>query len=128
MIMSEQDKLLYKELGSANHSRLEPYIKLFEELVPEAGISFYNPTVLYLTVKGQISLGLSPRKQYISLYMGSMETMKIFRELLPRLGKVKTGVGCINIRKHSDLNEEVLKEAFVRIANSDHTGAYGFGS
>ncbi len=52
-------------------------------------------------------IGFSPRKQNITLYVGvSNENIQ---ELLPGLGKYKTGKGCLYINKLSDVKKDVLK-------------------
>lgn len=52
--------------------------------------------------------GFSPRKQNLTLYlMGGFDTEK---ELLEKLGKYKTGVGCLYIKKLDDVDKKVLKE------------------
>lgn len=58
-------------------------------------------------------IGFAPRKANISLYL----TMDIKKQgdALERLGKHKTGVGCLYINKLADVNMDVLQEM---IANS----------
>ena len=53
-------------------------------------------------------IGFSPRKQNITLYVkvAAEETNK----LLEKLGKHKTGKGCLYINKLSDVNIDVLKK------------------
>lgn len=53
-------------------------------------------------------IGFAPRKANISLYL----TMQIkdYEELLGRLGKHKTGVGCLYINKLADVDVNVLEE------------------
>jgi hypothetical protein len=53
-------------------------------------------------------IGFSPRKQNITLYVkaGAEEQ----NSLLEKLGKHKTGKGCLYINKLSDVNEDVLKK------------------
>jgi len=53
------------------------------------------------------TIGFSPRKQNLTLYgMGNwLET-----DLLKKLGKHKTGVGCLYIKKLADVDVKVLKE------------------
>ena len=52
--------------------------------------------------------GFSPRKQNLTLYlMGGFDTPT---ELLKKLGKYKTSVGCLYIRKLDDVDKKVLKE------------------
>ena len=57
-------------------------------------------------------IGFSPRKQNITLYIGS----GINNEpgLLKKLGKYKTGKGCLYIGKLTDVNEDVLKKLIKR--------------
>ncbi len=56
-------------------------------------------------------IGFSPRKQNISLYlMGGFDTEK---NLLEKLGKYKTGVGCLYIKKLEDVDKKVLKELVI---------------
>jgi hypothetical protein len=52
--------------------------------------------------------GFSPRKQNLTLYvMGSLAPQV---DLLKKLGKYKTGVGCLYINKLQDVDIKVLKE------------------
>ncbi len=52
--------------------------------------------------------GFSPRKQNLTLYlMGGFDTHK---DLLKRLGKFTTSVGCLYIKKLEDVDKKVLKE------------------
>lgn len=52
-------------------------------------------------------IGLSPRKDALSLYItGAVENTK----LLEKLGKHKTGKGCIYIKKLSDIDIKILTE------------------
>lgn len=64
-------------------------------------------------------VGFSPRKQNISLYLcGALDQKK---GLLEKLGKHKTGVGCLYIKKLSDIDpkilEQIIKESIVAIKN-----------
>ncbi|MEO8112309.1 MAG: DUF1801 domain-containing protein [Ginsengibacter sp.] len=53
-------------------------------------------------------VGFSPRKQSISLYLcGALDSGK---DLLEKLGKHKTGVGCLYIKKLSDVDPKVLEQ------------------
>ena len=52
--------------------------------------------------------GFSPRKQYLTLYM--MSGFSDFEDLLSRLGKHKTGKGCLYIKKLADVDLSVLQE------------------
>ena len=52
--------------------------------------------------------GFSPRKQNLTLYlMGGFDTEK---KLLEKLGKHKTSVGCLYIKKLADVDKNVLKQ------------------
>lgn len=53
-------------------------------------------------------IGFSPRKQNLTLYLSTGEAWD--ENLLSRLGKHKTGKGCLYIKKLSDVDENVLRE------------------
>ena len=53
-------------------------------------------------------IGFSPRKQNITLYVSG--GINNHPELLEKLGKHKTGKGCLYINKLSDVDIELLKE------------------
>lgn len=53
-------------------------------------------------------LGFSPRKQNLTLYLpGSLES---YAGMLKKLGKHKTGKGCLYIKSLKDVDTKVLKE------------------
>lgn len=53
--------------------------------------------------------GFSPRKAALTLYlMGCMENE--FTHLMGELGKYKTGVGCLYIKKLTDVDPDILKQ------------------
>lgn len=52
--------------------------------------------------------GFSPRKNEFALYLASSFDRK--EELLARLGKHRTGKGCLYLKKVSDIDMRVLKE------------------
>ena len=55
--------------------------------------------------------GFSPRKQNLTLYlMGGFDSEKV---LLKKLGKYKTSVGCLYIKKLDDVDKKVLKELVI---------------
>jgi hypothetical protein len=59
-----------------------------------------------------ILIGFSPRKQNISIYlMGGLATVE---DELPKLGKHKTGGGCLYIKSLSDIQVPVLKRIFAK--------------
>jgi hypothetical protein len=53
-------------------------------------------------------IGFSPRKQNITLYVKA--TAEESNALLNKLGKYKTGKGCLYINKLSDVNTDILKK------------------
>lgn len=52
--------------------------------------------------------GFSPRKQNLTLYI--MGGFDLYKDLLKKLGKYKTSVGCLYIKKLDDVDKKVLKE------------------
>jgi len=52
--------------------------------------------------------GFSPRKQNLTLYL--MHGFDVHKELLKKLGKHKTSMGCLYIKKLEDVDKKVLKE------------------
>ncbi len=52
--------------------------------------------------------GFSPRKQNLTLYV--MGSFNPHVDLLKKLGKHKTGVGCLYVNKLKDVDAKVLKE------------------
>ena len=52
--------------------------------------------------------GFSPRKNSLSLYLTC--DLSTVQSILKRLGTHKTGVGCLYIKRLSDVNEDVLRE------------------
>ena len=59
-------------------------------------------------------LGFSPRKSALTLYLGA--NLDLYREQLERLGKHKTGKGCLYIRSLSDVDLAVLTALFKKAA------------
>ncbi len=57
-------------------------------------------------------IGFSPRKQNISIYF--MGGLNLVEDELSRLGKHKTGKGCLYIKSLSDVNGKVLKKIFAK--------------
>jgi hypothetical protein len=57
-------------------------------------------------------IGFSPRKQNIAIYlMGGLQKVQ---DQLPKLGKNKTGGGCLYIKSLSDVNKAVLKNILAK--------------
>jgi hypothetical protein len=53
-------------------------------------------------------VGFAPRKANLTLYLSSGETWN--EELLAKLGKHKTGMGCLYFKRLRDVDENVLKK------------------
>ncbi len=57
-------------------------------------------------------IGFSPRKQNLTLYLtGSLDS---YADLLQKLGKHKTGGGCLYVKTLKDVDTKVLKEIIQR--------------
>ena len=72
-----------------------------------------------------ILIGFSPRKQNISIYL--MGGLCKVEDELPKLGKYKTGGGCLYIKSLSDVKATVLKKVFAKAfreaqSKKAHTG------
>ena len=65
-----------------------------------------------------IRIGFSPRKANISLYLNGDVTRHA--AALGKLGKHKTGVGCVYINKLSDIDLNVLNEIIDASLTMDH--------
>ena len=59
-----------------------------------------------------VVIGFSPRKQNISIYL--MGGVKNVAGELPKLGKYKTGKGCLYITSLTDVNTDILRKIFAR--------------
>jgi len=64
--------------------------------------------------------GFSPRKQALSLYINPCFEGR--EELVAGLGKVKTGKGCIYVKKLEDIDIEALKTLIRESCASDRQG------
>ncbi len=53
-------------------------------------------------------MGFSPRKTDLTLYI--LPGVHEFQELLPKLGKIKTGKACLYIKKLEDVDLKVLRK------------------
>jgi len=60
--------------------------------------------------------GFSPRKQNLTLYL--MSGFDLHQELLEKLGKYKTGKGCLYIKKIADVDFTVLTELIKKSVES----------
>ncbi len=59
-----------------------------------------------------MEIGFSPRKANLTLYLNMGEGWDT--ETLSRLGKHKTGMGCLYFKRLSDVNEEVLENLITK--------------
>ena len=92
-------------------------LKLMEEVVGEKPKMWGDTIVGFGTYryvyesgrKGDWMLaGFSPRKQNLTIYMmGGFQNQE---KLLAKIGKAKTSVGCLYVKKLADIDVEVLKE------------------
>ncbi|MCA9380058.1 DUF1801 domain-containing protein [Candidatus Dojkabacteria bacterium] len=57
-------------------------------------------------------VGFSPRKQQLSLYF--MDGFDNYKSELEKLGKYKTSVSCLYVKKLSDIDKSVLKEMITK--------------
>lgn len=120
-IYSTSAQSYLEALQPIDKNRLSPILDLFEKCGEETKVNYYHPNILYLSVRGKLALGLSPRKKYISFYVSSFETEKIFSEAAKALGVSSRGAGCYRFNKLSDINMDALKDAFALMYASDHT-------
>jgi hypothetical protein len=92
-------------------------LKLFQEITGEKpqmwgtsiiGFGSYHYKSLKSSQEGDWPLtGFSPRKQSLTLYI--MLGFADYKDLLNKLGKHKTSVGCLYIKRLGDVNISVLK-------------------
>jgi hypothetical protein len=61
-------------------------------------------------------MGFSPRKQNLTLYLTMGGGLDKFEDILKKLGKYKTGKGCLYINKLADVESKVLKQIIERAA------------
>lgn len=61
-------------------------------------------------------IGVSPRKQYLSLYL--LAGFDKHADLLAKLGKHKTGSCCLNIKRLSDIDETILQQLIQKTAKA----------
>jgi len=64
-----------------------------------------------------LRIGFSPRKANLSLYL--IMNIKEYATALEKLGKHKTGVGCLYINKLADIDMKVLEEMIAASLNRD---------
>ncbi|MGY6649058.1 DUF1801 domain-containing protein [Wenyingzhuangia sp. IMCC45574] len=97
-------------------------LKMMEKLTGEKAVMWGESIIgfgqySYKTKSGiednWFTCGFSPRKANISLYLMGCDIKKS-QDLLDKLGKHKTGVGCLYINKLADVDTQVLKEIIQR--------------
>jgi hypothetical protein len=66
-----------------------------------------------------LRIGFSPRKANLSLYI-SGNINRQYEEALNKLGKHKTGVGCLYINKLSDIDIDILKAMIETSLTKEH--------
>jgi hypothetical protein len=73
-------------------------------------VGFGNRTLKYDSGRelDWMEIGFSPRKANLTLYVGAGSGK--YNALLAKLGKYKTGKGCLYIKRLSDVDEGVLEE------------------
>lgn len=83
----------------------------------------FGPTT-YRTASGQendwFQIGFSPRKQNITLYLSYGFDQA--PDLMARLGKYKTGKGCLYFNRLTDIDRPVLAELIGRALNQAPAG------
>lgn len=93
-------------------------LELFKSITKEEPV-MWGPSIIgfgeyhYKYASGRegdfLITGFSPRKAALTLYlMGCMENE--FVHLMEKLGKYKMGVGCLYIKKLTDVDPEILKQ------------------
>lgn len=94
-------------------------VEMMEEISGEKGkmwgkaiIGFVDIHLKYASGRelDWFKIGLSPRKAATTLYIGIGASLVENHDLLDKLGKHKTGKGCLYIKRLSDVDEKVLRE------------------
>lgn len=65
-------------------------------------------------------IAFSPRKQAITIYVKCY--LDAFAGELSKLGKHKTGKGCLYIRSLKDIDQAVLKDILIKTSTGDQAG------
>lgn len=100
----------------------EKLLEIFEKITGEkakmwgtsiVGFGSYHYESARSSQKGDWPLtAFSPRKQNLSLYV--MPGFKPYQDLMEKLGKHKTSVGCLYIKRLSDINVKILTQLIKR--------------
>jgi hypothetical protein len=77
-------------------------------------VGFGSRTMQYSTGRevDWLEIGFAPRKANLTLYLAVGEGFD--EDLLGKLGKHKTGKGCLYFKRLSDVDEEVLEKIIVK--------------
>ena len=70
-----------------------------------------------------VVVGFSPRKDSISIYL--MGGLKPIEDELAKLGKYKTGKGCLYVKSLADVNGDVLRRIFSKAYKAGHNKSKG---
>jgi len=118
---SSVQKFLKSVTDSAQRRDAKAVVKLMREVTGERPAMWGDSIVgfgryHYKYASGRegdwFVMGMSPRKAALTLYL--MCDLSGIRPVLGRLGKHKTGKGCLYIRRLSDVDPDVLREALER--------------
>lgn len=66
-------------------------------------------------------IGFSPRKDALTVYITS--SFEQYPELMAKLGKYKTGLSCLHIKRLTDVDVKVLKQLITRSLRAPLPGA-----
>lgn len=101
----------------ARRADAEALCRLLEEVTGEAPVMWGNSIVGFGSLHPRYEsgregdmprVGFSPRKQNLTLYIAG--GFDHHQDLLARLGKYKTGKGCLYLKRLSDADPEVWRE------------------
>ena len=68
--------------------------------------------------------GFSPRKDSLTLYLTG--GFRKHQDLMEKLGKYKTGVGCLYIKRLEDVDKKVLEQLIARSVTSAQSGDWSY--
>lgn len=112
-------------------------VKMFEEVSKEPA-KMWGPSIIgfgkfhYKSKRSSqegdwMVTGFSPRKANLTLYF--MDGYDKYQDLLAKLGKFKTSVSCLYVKKLSDIDLDVLRELMARsyknVSSPDFAANYG---
>lgn len=107
-------------------------------LAPELDVKLWGKVVGYGEMRFRYAsgkegdwfpIGIANQKQYVSVYVCIVEDGSYLAEArASRLGKVKVGRSCINIKKLADVNLVELEQLFAHAVALIRSGASVFGT